>query len=567
MRQRFAYEKWTTQPKKQRRFELQRRTVLWGILGLFLVLAVSRLLYLQIAHQTFLRQQGNLRTLHLVDIPSYRGVISDRRQNPIAVSTPVDAVWANPQMVQFGDHQLEQLARLLEMDKHALLDKIRRYKHKGFVYLKRGITPDKGERIQALGVTGIGLQREYRRYYPGGKETAQIVGFTNIDDEGQAGIELSYNELLKPVFGKKRVLEDRIGHWIQDVDHIQAAKAGHNIDLSIDIRLQAVALHELEKAIAQHDAKSATVVMLDVLTHEVICMVSAPSFNPNNVNERSGPNVRNRALTDIYEPGSVLKALSLASALSSGQYALDSIIDTHPGVYYIGEHRVKDVSNNGKIKVKEILKKSSNIGITKLTLGTPSEHLVSTLHQLGFGTHLDTGFPGERSGILPHAPLSPFIQATLAFGYGLSATPLQMANGYAALATKGIRYPVTLIKNDNAKASPQRVLPEDVAKAVMNMLSDVTEKGGTGSRAKIPGYKTAGKTGTVRLVGPNGYDPNRHNAYFIGITPVEQPRLVTVVIVEEPSEKKYYGGLVAAPLYKSIVSKAIHMMNIPPDNA
>jgi cell division protein FtsI (penicillin-binding protein 3) len=564
----FSYQQWFKPKAKTRKINIQRKAILFGFLVLLFLFALSRLVYLQLAHQKFLRHQGNLRMLHHVDIPSYRGVISDRRGSPLAVSTPVDSIWANPKLINIPEDKLNSLAQLLQLSPEKIQEKLIRYKHKGFIYLKRGLTPDVGEKIKDLQISGIGLKREYRRYYPTGKQTAQIVGFTNIDDEGQAGIELSFNEHLKPVFGKKRVLEDRYGHWIQDVDHIQMPKAGDNINLSIDLRLQAIALYELEQALEKYKAKSATVVMIDTQTTEIICMVSAPSFNPNSINERSGPYVRNRAVTDTFEPGSTFKALSLASALANGNIGEDSIIDTRPGVLYIGEHKVKDVSNNGQIKVKDILRRSSNIGITKLTLGTSSEDLVSTLRNLGFGASLYTDFPGERSGILPDAPLSPFIQATLAFGYGLSSTPLQLANSYATLANAGIRYPVSLIKREKIEnLNGRRVLPENVANSVMKMLSEVTEKGGTGTRAKIPGYKTAGKTGTVRIVGPNGYDPNRHNAYFVGITPVKNPRLATVIIVEEPNEKKYYGGLVAAPLYKSIVSKAIHVLNIPPDNA
>jgi cell division protein FtsI (penicillin-binding protein 3) len=362
-------------------------------------------------------------------------------------------------------------------------------------------------------------------------------------------------------------LEDRTGNWVQDIEFIRNAHSGKDQTLSIDIRIQGFAYRELEKAVRQFNAKSATLVMLDVQTGEILAMVTAPSFNPNNRKECQGSKTRNRALTDLIEPGSTIKPFSIASALESRQFTPDTIIETAPGYMVVSNHVVKDVRNYGSLTVREVLSKSSNIGISKVSLALPSSQLVQTFRSLGLGDSINTNFPGERRGMLPQPPKNPFLHATLAFGYSLVVTPLQIAHAYATLATQGEMRPISLLKIDSpGQVVKTQVLSKDVAMETLNMLTDVLGVRGTGSRANIPGYKTAGKTGTTRVVGPRGYDPNRHIGLFAGITPVDKPRLATVVIVEEPDEKHYYGGLNAAPIYKSVVSKALHILNVPPDN-
>lgn len=537
------------------------------IFTLFSLLLVCRLIQLHISHTDFLQAQGNARTLRIVDIPSYRGMITDRRGTPLAISSPVHAVWINPQHFNASKAQLLQLAKLLGQTPENLTDKVTQHPHRVFVYLKRGIPPDVAQKIKDLNIPGLGLKREFRRYYPTARQSAQLIGFTDIDDQGQAGLELMLESSLKPIIGKKRVLEDRTGHWVQDVDHLQTAQSGQDIALSIDIRIQGFAYRELEDAIEKYGAKSATLVMLDVRTGEVIAMVTAPSFNPNNRQECHGSSTRNRALTDTIEPGSTIKAFSIASALSSRLFTPETLIDTAPGIYYLGSHPVKDIHNYGVLSLKEVLSKSSNVGISKVTLAVPAEQLIETFRKLGLGDSVNTSFPGERRGMLPPPPKNPFIHATIAFGYGLAVTPLQIVHAYATLATQGEKRPISLTKvKDPSSIKGEQVLPPDVAQATLNMLTDVLTAKGTGSRANIPGYKTAGKTGTTRVVGPQGYDPNRHIGLFAGITPVDNPRLATIVVVEEPNEANYYGGLVAAPIYKSVVSKALHILNIPPDN-
>lgn len=544
-----------------------RLILIFLIFGLFTALLITRLVQLHIAHTDFLQAQGNARTIRVVDIPSFRGMITDRRGTPLAISSPVHAVWVNPQHFHPTNAEQKKLAKLLDLTPQALMEKVSLHPNRVFLYLKRGLTPEVAGKIQALNLSGIGLKREFRRYYPMGRQSAQLVGFTDIDDKGQAGLELTYEESLKPIIGKKRVLEDRTGNWVQDIDFIRNAHSGKDQTLSIDIRIQGFAYRELEKAVRQFNAKSATLVMLDVQTGEVLAMVTAPSFNPNNRQECQGSKTRNRAVTDLIEPGSTIKPFSIASALESRQFTADTVIDTSPGFIMVSNHVVKDIRNYGSLTVREVLTKSSNIGITKISLALPSEQLINTFRNLGLGETINTNFPGERRGMLPQPPKNPFLHATLAFGYSLVVTPLQIAHAYATLATHGEMRPISLLKIDSPNQIVKtRVLSKDVAVQTLNMLTDVLSAKGTGSRANIPGYKTAGKTGTTRVVGPKGYDPNRHIGLFAGITPVDKPRLATVVIVEEPDEGHYYGGLNAAPIYKSVVSKALHILNVPPDN-
>lgn len=543
------------------------RLILISVSFIFLTgLLFARLIQLHISHTDFLQAQGDARTLRTIDIPSYRGLIMDRRQTPLAISTPVHAIWIDPRHFSATEEEANKLAKILGLSRDDLRHKLEHSAHREFVYLKRNVTPDVSEKVTSLKLAGVNLKREFRRYYPASRQTAQLVGFTDIDDQGQAGVELMFQEIMKPVFGKKKVLEDRTGQWVKDIDHLQTAHSGQDITLSIDLRIQGFAYRELENAIREYRAKSATLVMLDVQTGEVLAMVSAPSFNPNNRQECHGSATRNRALTDLIEPGSTVKAFAVASALSSRTLNLDTLIDTSPGYYYVANHMIKDLHNYGVLSLRDILSKSSNVGISKITLAFPSENLINTFRALGLGDGINTNFPGERNGVLPPPPKNPFVHATLAFGYGLSVTPLQLAHAYATLATKGVKRPISLTKiDDRSDVLTQQVLPADVAENTLLMLTEVLEHG-TGKRANIRGYKTAGKTGTTRIVGPQGYDPNRHMALFAGITPVKNPRLATVVMIEEPDEKYYSGGLVAAPVYKNVVSKALYILNIPPDD-
>lgn len=532
------------------------------------LLLIGRLVQLHISHTDFLQAQGDARTIRVIDIPSYRGLIMDRRHTPLAISTPVNAVWIDPRHFSATKEEANKLAKILQISPKDLQLKLKQGAHREFIYLKRNVTPDVSEKVKALNLQGVNLKREFRRYYPVGLQASQLVGFTDIDDQGQAGLELMFQDLLKPVIGKKKVLEDRTGRWIKDINHLQTPHSGQDLTLSIDLRIQGFAYRELERAIREYRAKSATLVMLDVQTGEVLAMVSAPSFNPNNRQECHGSATRNRAMTDLIEPGSTVKAFSVASALASGQFQPDTMIDTSPGYYQVANRTVKDIHNYGELTLSEVLSKSSNVGISKITIALPPEQLINTFRILGLGDSVLTNFPGERNGVLPPPPKNPFVLSTVAFGYGLSVTPLQLAHAYATLATQGVKRPISLIKVEDPRDLPtQQVLSKTVAHNTLMMLTEVLSEQGTGSRANIPGYHTAGKTGTTRIVGPQGYDPNRHIALFAGITPVNNPRLATIVMVEEPDESRYYGGLVAAPIYKNVVSKALYILNVPPDNA
>lgn len=526
------------------------------------LLLVARLIQLHVTHNDFLIAQGNARTVRTVDIPSYRGMITDRRGVPVAISTPVYSVWANPQHFEATKAQRQTLARLLKLNESQLNQKIKQHQDKTFVYLKRHISPDLTDAIEALNIQGLQTQREFRRYYPASHEVAQLVGFTDIDDIGLAGLELAFEPQLKPTIGKKRILADRTGRSVQDIELIRAARSGKDIALSIDLRIQGLAYRELLEAVKLTKAKSATLVMINVQTGEVLAMVTAPSFNPNNRQDCQGSATRNRALTDLLEPGSTIKPFTLASVLENKLVSPNTVIDTSPGYYQVSQRLVRDTQNFGPLTIKEILVRSSNVGISKITEDLPSEKLLDTFYRLGFGTTTSTPFPGERQGILPAATQNAFVHATHAFGYGLSVTPIQIAQAYAILANRGRNVPLTLLKADpKQSATVNRVLNKKVCDAVLDMISEVPN-----SRANIPGYKTAGKTGTVRLVGPQGYDPHRHIALYAGITPVDRPYLATLILVEEPDESQYYGAQVAAPIYKNVLQKALHVLNVPPDD-
>ncbi|HET9843230.1 MAG TPA: penicillin-binding transpeptidase domain-containing protein [Gammaproteobacteria bacterium] len=538
-------------------------------LGVAIFALVARLSFLQIFNKDFLNAQGNARILRTVTIPSYRGLVTDRRGSPIAVSTPVDSIWVNPKHFHATQSQLTQLSSLLALPPHDIVTKIKQYSHRSFLYLKRALTPEHAAKIEKLNIPGIYTQREFRRYYPAGPVTAQLLGFTNIDDEGQAGIELAFDQWLKPIPGKKRVLEDRMGHWIQDVDHSLVPRQGGNLALSIDLRIQTLAYNALNEALKRLNAKSATLVMLDIVSGEVLAMVSVPSFNPNVYHERTSKGVRNKALTDQIEPGSTAKALSMVSLLEHSPFSIDDEVDTNPGFYRLGGHLIRDVRNFGKLTLSQVLVKSSNIGLSKFIIQRPSEELLNTFKSFGLGTDITNFFPGENSGRLPSPTKSPIVTATWSFGYGFTATPLQLVHAYATLASRGKKQPISLLKLEDTIPKGDQIISSETAEHVIRMLTEVLNTSGTGRRASIKGYKTAGKTGTTRLVGSSGYDADRHNALFIGFTPVDEPRLATLVLIEEPDESNdhYYGGFAAAPVYAQVVRSALHMLNVPPDNA
>lgn len=556
---------------KKNRYTVLRSTYHWRLLVVIFILLViafgliGRLINLTVINRQFLRQQGNARTVRSVNIPAHRGMILDRQGEPLAISTPVDAVWIDPIYFKPNLSQLSQLSNLLQLSKKAIHQQWR-HQDKEFVYLKRGLNPNLAKQIKSLKIPGLFLQDEYHRYYPEGPVMAHVVGLTNVDDKGQEGIELAYNNWLEGQSGLKKVIKDRLGHVVADVRSIRQPRPGHDLQLSIDKRIQYVAYRELKTGIERYQADSGSVVVLDVKTGEILAMVNWPSYNPNDRLSAQDGHARNRALTDLFEPGSTIKGFSMASVLASGKFTSTSQIDTSPGWMIVAGKRITDERNNGIMDLTKILQISSNMGISKLILALPAENLWNMLHRVGFGQVTQSDFPGERTGSLPHFKVwNPFVLATLSFGYGISVTALQLAQAYAVLAHGGIKVPVTFLKVQQVPLG-QRVLDKTISREVLDMLESVLTKGGTAPLARVPGYRVTGKTGTVRMVGTHGYEKHHYNSIFIGMAPASQPRLVVVVVLHDPKGRLYYGGYTAGPIFSHVMSNTLHVLNIPPDD-
>lgn len=512
----------------------------------------------------FLQGQGTARTVRTEVIPAYRGVVTDRNGEPLAVSTPVVSLWANPQVVDINSPMLASLAQQLDLSTEQLRQRLTRYSGKEFMYLARQLTPEKAGEMLRLEIPGIHAQSEYKRFYPAGEVVAQLVGFTNIDDQGQEGMELAFDELLKGVPGSKRVLKDLKGRVIKDLELVHTEKAGENLALSIDLRLQYTAYRELKAAVAKHQAASGSVVVLDARTGEVLAMANQPSFNPNNRSQLNSAALRNRAVTDLVEPGSTMKPLTMLAALESGKFHPGSIIETSPGYLRVGRKTFVDHRNYGALDLTMVLAKSSQVGTTKVALALEPDHVRDIFHRLGLGQSPGTGFPGESPGSLPqYRNWRPVERANFAFGHGLSATALQMAQAYGVLAGNGVKKPVSLLRLDREPEGEQ-VVDKSVVLQVREMMKAVVRPGGTGTRAALVGYEVAGKTGTVHKVGKQGYEANRYVAMFAGMAPADNPRLITVVIVNDPRSGKYYGGEVAAPVFANVTSDALRLLGIPP---
>lgn len=539
----------------------------WSLMllgGAGIAMLVWRLVMLQIVDNQYLQNQGDARTIRTVPMVAKRGLITDRRGEPMAVSTPVKSVWISPANTDIHHPDWAKLSHLLGMDPAHITQKIDRKKDKQFVYLKRHISPMLGKKIEALNIPGVHLQTEYQRFYPGGEVNAHIVGTTDVDHSGAQGLELGLDNLLAGESGHYRVLKDAAGRKVESVHGKKAAISGQDIALSIDSRIQYLAYRELLAAVKKHDAVGGSVVVLDAKTGEVLAMANQPSFNPNVHYQRVDHRFRNRAVTDQFEPGSVIKTFSVANILASGKFDPYSEVDTNPGWMKVSGKVVRDGKNYGVLDVSHVIQKSSNVGIAKLTLALPPESLYDTLRKVGFGERTASGFPGESSGYLSaKVTNNPFVLATVSFGYGISVTPLQLAQAYAVLADGGRKHPISFIKTDPALVNSEQVFPPNVAQAVNKMLqSSITD--GTGYRAKVPGYTVAGKTGTVRKVSQHGYSDDSHVAVFAGFAPTEDPRVVIVVMVDDPKSGRYYGGEVAAPVFANVMFGALRMLQIPP---
>lgn len=553
------------QPRRQI-WTANRRKLALGILGVAAAGIFSRAIYLQVVDTEFLQGQGDERFLRTVEVPAHRGMITDRNGEPLAVSSPVDSLWVHPPTLLANQERLPELARMLGMNVADLETKVLARKDKEFMYLRRAMEPDAAARVMALGIQGVFKQREYRRYYPAAEVTAHLLGFTDIDDAGQEGIELAYNALLQGRPGEKRVIKDRYGRTVEDVESVREPQPGQTVTLSIDRRIQYLAYRALKAAVLEYHAASAAAVVLDPTTGEVLAMVNQPSSNPNNRAEIRSDLLRNRTVTDVYEPGSTMKPFTIAMALESGKYRPDTPINTAPGTLSVGRYTVRDTHNYGLLDVFRVITKSSNVGTTKIALSLPAESLWKTFRAVGFGRPTGVGFPGEQGGWLAHfSRWSTIGHANQSFGYGISVTPLQLARAYGALASGGILRPVSLVKLDQAPAG-ERVFPAEVIRQLLPMMESVISAQGTAQRAAVTGYRVAGKTGTVHKIVGRGYAKNNYFAVFAGFAPASNPRLVMVVIVDDPRGKSYYGGLVAAPVFAKVMSGALRILNVPPDN-
>ncbi|MDJ0928655.1 MAG: penicillin-binding transpeptidase domain-containing protein [Gammaproteobacteria bacterium] len=551
---------------------LNVRSFTWRLhlVGLCLAFAglvlMGRAVHLQVFNKDFLNEQAAARHLRIARVSAHRGPITDRNGEALAVSTPVDSIWANPRELVQAPDRIPELARALGLDAEQLARRLARNANREFMYLRRHMNPGDAAEIAALDIPGVELLREYRRYYPAGEVVGHLVGFTNVDDEGQEGLELAFDHWLAGRPGRKKVLKDSLGRVVEDLESIETPNPGRILGASIDLRIQYLAYRELKSAVQQHGAQAGSLVVLDVTTGEVLAMVNQPAYNPNDRAQFVADRYRNRAITDIFEPGSTLKPMVVAAALESGKYRADSRIDTNPGFIQVGAKMIEDKDNLGRIDLATVLARSSNVGATKIAMSLEPQQLFDVLSRFGLGRPSASGYPGESGGLLSHhSNWRPISQATLAYGYGLSMTALQLAQAYAVIGTGGLHRPVSLIRV-NEEPIPRRVLSAATSTAVLAMLEDVVGPNGTGLQAAVSGYRIGGKTGTARKFAPGGYAEDRYTAVFAGVAPVTNPRLAIVVVIDDPSAGEYYGGTVAAPVFSEVAAGALRIMAVPPDD-
>lgn len=526
---------------------------------------IGRAFYLQGIHKDFLIGKGESRYERVIEIPATRGRILDRNGTVLAVSTPVKSVWAIPEDARLAPAEARQLAGLLRMEVNDLVRKLAAARD--FVFLKRQIPPDVAARVAELKLPGIHFQNEYRRYYPAGEVTAHLLGFTGAEDTGQEGIELALDKALAGKAGSRRVIKDRRGQIVEDVESIRAPQEGKDVTLSIDAKLQYLAYSQLKQAVTENRAKAGGIVVLDAKSGEILALANLPAYNPNNRARLSGAQLRNRAFTDTFEPGSTFKPFAVALALDKGQVRFDTPIQTAPGKLTIGPATIHDAHPHGMLTVAQVIQKSSNVGVSKMALNLPAEEMWAMFDKLGFGQPTRIGFPGEAGGRLrPWKHWRPIEQATMSYGHGISVTLIQLARAYQVFARNGDLVPLSLTRVDVPPAVGLRVFSEQTAKEMRAMLEMVVQPGGTAVKAQVPGYRVAGKTGTaVKLEG--GAYVNKYVAAFVGFAPVSDPRLIVAVMIDEPSAGKYYGGDVAAPVFSSVMSSALRALGVAPDDA
>ena len=538
------------------------------VAGLMLAVAcvwVARAVNLQVVQKQFLQAQGEERFLRTVEIAASRGMVTDRNGEPLAISTPVESIWANPPVVLAQPARIAELAAALDVDAQSLQQRLKARAGREFVYLRRRMPPGDAQRVLDLKIDGVNSQREYRRYYPAGELTAHVLGYTNIDDHGQEGLELAFDQWLAGKPGAKRVIRDRRGRVVETVELVKEAEQGRELKLTLDRRLQHLASRELKAAVTEHRAQSGSVVIVEVATGEVLAMVNYPSYNPNAGRGARAGSRRNRAVTDVIEPGSVAKPFTVAAALESGKFTPTTQIDTTSGVMKVGRYTVRDIHDYGMVDLTRLLTKSSNVAAARIAAQLEDDHLYDMFHRFGFGESTGSGFPGEVAGVLPAADgWSDIEKATLSFGYGMSVTPLQLAQAYAAIGNGGRLVPATFVSGQ--REAGHAVLDPEIARTLLSMLESVTLAGGTATRAAVPNFRVAGKTGTTHKNSRGGYHQKRYISVFAGLVPVSNPRFAGVVIINDPTGAAHYGGAVAAPVFGKIMPDALRLLNVPPDN-
>ena len=543
------------------------------VLGLMLSLLgglIGRAFYLQIVEQEFLADQGDQRQIRTIETPAYRGAILDRHGSPLAISTPVDSVWVNPAEILLDLPALKSVVRKLGLVYRSTVASLKQKADKEFIYLKRQLEPELAQSI-ANGVDGVYLQREYNRYYPAGEVVSHLVGFTDIDDKGQEGLELIYEDWLKAQPGERRVIRNRKGEVVEELAQVKPSRTGNDITTSIDMRLQYIAYRSLARAIQYHAARAGSAVLMDARNGEVLAMVNLPSYNPNQRKKMTASQQRNRALTDVFEPGSTIKPFTLAAALDRGKFNSKSLINTSPGWFMVKGSPIKDIRDYGKLDLASILRKSSNVGASRIALSLDRDELWQSFSDYGFGTASGVSFPAESSGYFRHySEWQPLDHATMGFGYGVSVSLTQLARAYGMIANQGRELEVSLLKKD-----PQEIRENEIARHVMKsstaemlikMMEEVVGPKGTAVEAAITGYRVAGKTGTAKKSIAGGYQEDDYIAVFSGMAPASDPRLVMAVMIDEPTQNGYYGGTVAAPVFREVMSNALRILDIAPDD-
>lgn len=551
---------------ENRRWSVRRGVVLVVFLGLGSSLLL-RALQLQVFSHDYYQDQGTQRQLRHVDISAHRGMLLDRNGEPLAISTPIQTLVGNPQkLVNFPENVIA-IADILSMDSDRLLKRVERLNEqkKRYMYVKRHVLPQLVDEVVALDVEGLTIEREFRRFYPSGHAAAHVVGFTDIDDRGREGLEMAYDEWLQGKPGKRKVMRDRTGRYIEGVGVVEKAVPGRDLHLSLDKQLQYFADRALATAVEEHQAESANLVVMNVKTGEVLAMVNYPTYNPNDTGDRANGAQRNRSITDVFEPGSTMKPFTIAAALDSGKFVADDIIFTSPGHYTIGKYKISDIRDNGWLDLTGIITKSSNVGISKIARDLEPEQMWSVFDSFGFGRPTGSEFPGEVAGYFNHPTLWHHIeQASVSYGYGLSVSALQLVRAYSAIANNGAMPSVSFIAVDEAETLRQIVEPE-IARSVQSMLENAVVEG-TGHRAKVPGYRVAGKTGTSHRSQSGGYAVDRYVSVFAGFAPVSDPEFAAVVVIHDPKAGQHFGSVVAAPVFSDVMGHALRLQGVEPDD-